>query len=84
MVTLVIDDALLISIFITLVIVAFAGLFFMLTETKSELERATRDAEHWMKVAEDYKDKMVMWKRNYEELEKGSEENLLINRMRWR
>ena len=66
MITLVIDDRIILAIFISLVIVAFMMLFFAYTETKSELDQERWKSSYYENECEKYFDKYLEYRQKYE------------------
>ena len=75
MVTLVIDEGIIVAIFISLVIMAFMMLFFSYTETKSELHYERWKSSYYENESEEYCDKYLDYRQKYEELQKTMEED---------
>ena len=67
MVTLVIDEGIIVAIFISLVIMAFLMLFFAYTETKSELDHERWKSSYYEGEYEKYRDKYLEYRKKYEE-----------------
>ncbi|RAP49721.1 MAG: hypothetical protein BZ138_07330 [Methanosphaera sp. rholeuAM270] len=63
MVTLVIDEGIIVAIFITIVIIAFMMLFFAYTETKSELDHERWKSSYYEREYEKYFDKYLEYRK---------------------